>query len=877
MTPKRKFEGGSGGARKATPLDDRLEQHRDTRRNSAAHRSPTDRQGDRREDILASQAATAVKIQTWAAMSCCATPPPCDDEQEQPKTAGKQAAGAGKHFCIHRGPTTNLEPETPSSLSQTAAPALADKPLQKAMSESSAEMPLASLVQTKNTPSNMRLTYDLLEEFDDDVRSKHFARTVGNLLPGKMISCVGTERKKRMLSMTAVARRSADKTVVQTVPRSEQLLFLFLVLVLEGDDTVSKWIKAHTGLDLDYDAAFGADLASRKLSAAQLLVHSKAAFMFLFGYSKAVVEKSVTKSLATDLKTEVTRGDMEAEAAAAIQASSTEIIAELVAIDGLLENGGGKKWRPLKLQETSVFLQDCLGVTAETPHYCPTRFLRDRLLKPCTFDAVWGMPDDKSSFTAVTFPIGGVLQIGHLKIQSYYENCVFVGDAQIRTITPLIVYGMANLSAEKIGNNGPLSFCQKMMQERYSTLYPTATVDFSTMAPEEFLKMFTDNVGGKTRFMGGIDLKGSFGADVLATCQLAVTDVIGEPKQSPGSSCVVFSDQYDEGKGEFFVDGRTGVSAEAKLKAQSSRGKAMLPVIQLISQPYKTELTKLATGDDVAAPEPAAEDGAAGETEITVTTKMSGTVAFTEIRVPASVDHATASERVAAEISAIAEDGKRAENSLIFVTGENYEVTALLPDYPLQTASSTQNSFELCLQKMWLQQTTTEATHDAFENDFDDTGAQEIDLRAMAVTSHGTRFPPKVGSDGSFVSCNVAWRTYVDNDVNGTTTRAVTEYRSDRVNSQPGCPRSNIIISYHAKWDADRRAAYNATKAAETEDPGDVVCPPEVFVREMFTQLATDAGIHLSTWGEPGDVPQTDASQKWVAGLEAQFQSFLKL
>eukprot|EP01052_Picozoa_sp_SAG31_P046400 SAG31_NODE_8861_length_1373_cov_0.980377_1_plen_367_part_01 len=361
------------------------------------------------------------------------------------------------HNVIYRGPSTNIEPDVETdSVSQTAAPALGDRPLKKALSQASAEVPLAHMIQTKVTPSNMRYTYDLLEGYDDEVYAGHVGRTVQHLLPAKVISCQGTERKKRMLSMTAVAATHSDIHLVHAVPRSEQLLFLFTVLLLDEDDTVCNWAKTCPDLNLDYDASFKADIDARKLTATQLRIHSMAAFLYLFGYNVEVIQKSVTKSLSNDLETETTRGDIDESVQVATQDLCNKVIAEVAAIDSLLTDsaktsGSTSKWRPLRLGEICTFLRDCVGVTEIDP-YCPTRFLKDYLVQPCSFDPVWGMPDDKNGFTAVTFPIGGVRQIRHLRLQAYYENCLFVGDAQYRAVTPLVLYGLVNLGADKIGS-----------------------------------------------------------------------------------------------------------------------------------------------------------------------------------------------------------------------------------------------------------------------------------------------------------------------------------------------------------------------------------------------------------------------------------------
>ena len=773
------------------------------------------------------------------------------------------------HNTIYRGPSTNFEPEGDTFLSQTAAPGLSDKELKAAISGIAPDKPLAAMIKGRSVPSNMRLTYFLISNFDSDTQSQHQARTIGNLIPGKVISCVGTSRAKRMLSMTVVQNHpQGTLSVVQTVPRSEQLLFVFLAIALEQDNTVNTWVK--TFLDLDYEQAFGDDMQSRQLGEQERLVHSKAAFLYLFGYNQTMLEKMVRGALLSDLKAEVLRGDMIEDTAESIRASCMPIIDEMLRMDELLKTNGGN-WRALSLEEMKSFLRESLGISAETPDYCPTRFLTAQFLRTFAFDTVWGMPDGKATFTTVTFPIGGVTAISHMTNQVYYENCVYLSSTQYRAVTPITVYGMKTLGAADFGSEAPLEFVKQMSHWQYTGLYPSGSANFDAMPTQDFLKLFADHVDGKTRFMGGCHTKGSFGADVLANCHLSMARVVGEAKQTAACSCIVFSDHYDEKKGEFYGDSRDEIAEDVKTSAQSSRGHAMLPVIQLISQEYKDALLQPfgAAAEPAASPESdLAEQRAASagvsaaepepEQGISVATTVHGKVHLTRVSVAAGVDRDTACQHVSDVVSGLAENGKVAENSVVMVLGENCQTTALLPDYTEQTQNATNHSFELSLYQLWLQKCTTEAGHDAADNDFDDAGAQQSDLHALAVTSHGHTAPPKIGSPACSVTHNVAWQRYKDNDRPGSTVeRAVTVYQSDCINGEQGVERqrSCVIVSNHSKWDGDD-------------------CPADVFVGDMYTQLAMDTAIHGSSPTE-GAEHQTDGSQRWVQDLDRKFKSLV--
>ena len=51
-------------------------------------------------------------------------------------------------------------------------------------------------------------------------------------------------------------------------------------------------------------------------------------------------------------------------------------------------------------------------------------------------------------------------------------------------------------------------------------------------------------------------------------------------------------------------------------------------------------------------------------------------------------------------------------------------------------------------------------------------------------------------------------------------------------------------------------------------------CPADVFVGDMYTQLAMDTAIHGSSPTE-GAEHQTDGSQRWVQDLDRKFKSLV--
>eukprot|EP01050_Picozoa_sp_SAG11_P002914 SAG11_NODE_154_length_14340_cov_19.803946_6_plen_955_part_00 len=791
---------------------------------------------------------------------------------------------------VFRGPETNFAPRTGNSveLSQTAAPGLADSALRKAMNAVSEETPLAAGIKGSLVPSNMRVPLDIAARCDSHGYDLQTRRTVGNFFPNQVVDSMGTSRPKRMLSMTVVVD-SSGCTVVQAVSRSEHILFTFLVLALEGG-AAATWRHTDDALGLNYDASFGADLSEG------VPRFSEAAFLYLFGYTAANLQAKVTGALKSALDGEVARGDIDEAKAAGLRETTAQILAAMEKLeaalaeaaaagaDGAPADGAPATWRALTTSQMQQYLRSGgLGLgeaSSSAAHYSCSQWLSGHLLKTFRFSEAWGMPPQLEHFTAITFPTGGLCGASLLKGQVYYENALHHARCQYRSVTPLTAYGMTKLPEPA------LAVLQHMATAVYSSLYPAAAKEsaaLGSMALPDFRQLWLSNVDAKSRFVGGVDKKGSFGADVLANFHLGLASLSAEPRKAqPACSCIVFSDHYDERKGEFYGDERLELAEEARLRCRSSRGNAMLPVVQLISPAYKAELRAAAAAAATPGPEPEPEPEGMQCAALLVRRSTAGSVHYVEAEVPTSMDHDDAAALLCELVSAIAADGARAQNTVLLVVpsgggSDGGEIAAMLPDYSEQTRDAATYSFELAMYALWAAQCGGRgcakiAAHDASDNDFDDVGAQESDVHALAATLSGTSTPPPTLAIGvpappmeapCRVRQMVGWERFADREIPGATIeRAVTVYYPchDARHAEDHAEDEG----HGMPADGARKCTIVSNHASGGDGGG---CSLTQFAAEYYGQLISDAAV-LSSRVEEGEEGGggwvlTQSSQEW--------------